>query len=357
MRIAITGATGNLGTALLRHLQATAPEHDLVGVARRVPEEVAPYAGVQWHTVDVSAADAAQRLTVPFAAADAVVHLAWAFQPSHDEAQLEATGVGGTRAVLATAREVGVRHLVHMSSVGAYAPARDDTPVTEDWPTTGVPTSPYSRHKATAERLLDDHDDEPGRPAPALARLRPGFVVQRDAASALLRYGLPGYVPAALLKLLPVLPLDRELLIPLVHAADVARAIVQTLEQQSTGAFNLAAEPAITRDDLARALGARAVHVPAGLLRALVDLTWRMRVQALDPSWLDLALAAPIMDTRRARTELGWSPGDATAALAEVVAGMQDGAHGDSPTLRARTPLTALRDLLRTGPISTRRRS
>ena len=37
MRIVITGASGNVGTALLRRLHETT-EHDLVGVVRRPPE-------------------------------------------------------------------------------------------------------------------------------------------------------------------------------------------------------------------------------------------------------------------------------------------------------------------------------
>ena len=87
--------------------------------------------------------------------ADAVVHLAWGFQPSHREDYLQELGVGGTRRVVEAATAAGVEHLVHMSSVGAYSPKRDDEPVDESWPTGGVRTSMYSRHKSAAERLLD----------------------------------------------------------------------------------------------------------------------------------------------------------------------------------------------------------
>ena len=39
MRIVVTGATGNIGSALLRRLVATG-EHELIGVVRRPPEAV-----------------------------------------------------------------------------------------------------------------------------------------------------------------------------------------------------------------------------------------------------------------------------------------------------------------------------
>ena len=90
-----------------------------------------------------------------FAGADAVVHLAWGFQPSHDLAYLEELGVGGTRRVLEAVTAASVPHLVHMSSLGAYSPRQGDHPVDESWARDGVPTSPYSQHKAAAERLLD----------------------------------------------------------------------------------------------------------------------------------------------------------------------------------------------------------
>jgi len=96
-----------------------------------------------------------------------------------------------------------VPHLVHMSSVGAYTAVIDQRRVNEQWPTAGIPTSPYSQHKAAAERLLDVAEATTDS-ALTITRLRPGFVVQGAAASGLLRYGLPGYVPAAALRWVPL---------------------------------------------------------------------------------------------------------------------------------------------------------
>ncbi|MET0930943.1 MAG: NAD-dependent epimerase/dehydratase family protein, partial [Aeromicrobium sp.] len=141
MKIVITGATGNLGTALIRALSA-GQQHELVGLARRTPEPEGWAAQVDWHSVDLTRDSSNERLRQAFSDADAVVHLAWAFQPTHDVAHLEELGVGGTRRVIAAAVAEGVPHLVHMSSVGAYSPKVNDRPVDEDWPTLGVPGSP-----------------------------------------------------------------------------------------------------------------------------------------------------------------------------------------------------------------------
>jgi UDP-glucose 4-epimerase len=353
VRIVITGASGNVGTALLRRL--TGAGHDIVGICRRPPDPVPPYDTATWRALDLADSTAEDGLVEAFTGADAVVHLAWGFQPSHDVRYLERVGVGGTRAVVAAALRAGVPHLVHMSSVGAYSPGPDDTRVDESWPTDGVVTLAYSRHKVAAERILDEHEHE-HPDGPAVARLRPGLIVQRDNGSALLRYGLPGYLPSAVLRHVPVLPLDRGFVVPLVHTDDVADATARVLERRATGPFNLAAEPPVTRDVVARVLGAPALHLPRTVLRTAATLGWHARLQPLDPGWLDLAFAVPLLDTTRARDELGWSPSVAAdVALAQTVDGMADAAGTPSPALRPRSIAGEVAALLTRGPIGSRR--
>src|SRR5690349_10045185 len=142
MRVVVTGASGNVGTALLRRLRRESGM-EIVGVARRPPgpDGGAPYGGVSWVRCDVGAPDATDTLADAFRGADCVVHLAWQIQPSHDEGVLHRTNVDGSRAVVDAVVRAGVPGLVVASSVGVYAPGPKDTFVDEDWPTTGVRTS------------------------------------------------------------------------------------------------------------------------------------------------------------------------------------------------------------------------
>ncbi len=348
MRIAITGASGNIGTAVLRRL---AGEHELVGIARRPP---AARSDVEWHAIDLTRDAAVLPLRQAFTGADTVVHLAWGFQPSHAVTYLAELGIGGTRRVLRAVEEASVPHLVHFSSIGAYSPKEDDRPVREDWPTGGIPTSPYSRHKVTAERLLDAAED--AGTAPLLTRVRPALVGQRAAGSELLRYALPAFVPRQVLRHVPVLPLDRRLVVPMVHADDVAEAVARIIQRRATGAFNLAADPPLSAETIAETLGARLVQVPSSVLRALVAATWRARLQQVDEGWLDMAFGLPLLDATRARTELDWCPQvPATAVLAEVLEAMASGESGPSAVLRPRTVPGALADAVRRGPVYVRR--
>jgi nucleoside-diphosphate-sugar epimerase len=356
MRIVVAGATGNLGTALLRALAGTG--HEVVGLARRPPPPAAPYDGATWHALDLAADDAGDRLAGIAAGADAIVNLVWGFQPSRRVDHLERVGVGGVRAVLAAAATAGVPHVVQLSSVGAYSPGAYGIRVDESWPTSGAVDFPYSIHKAAAERLLDAAEqDATGRgDRLTVSRIRPGLVLQRAAGSALLRYGAPVWFPGGLLRLAAVLPLDRRLQVPVVHAEDVADALVRVLERRAEGAFNLATEPPVTRDLLARVLGSRRLHVPAPVLAAVMSAAWRARLQPLDPGWVELAFAVPLLDTTRARTELGWRPRwTAWEAAADAVAGIAGEEGTASPALRRRSVPAEIARAVRAGLPDSRR--
>src|SRR5688572_4544705 len=345
MRIVVTGATGNVGTALLRSLAADERVEEIVGIARRLPDWRNPR--TRWVRADV----AAEPLQPHFAGADAVVHLAWLIQPSRDVGELERVNVEGSRRVFEAAAQAGAGALIHASSVGAYSPGPKDRRVDESWPTDGIETSFYSRHKAAAERALDAV--EARHPELRVARLRPGLIFQRSAAQEIRRLFAGPLLPSPLVhpRLLPVLPVTDRLVVQAVHADDVAEAYrLAATDTDARGAYNVAAEPVLGPAELGKLLGARPVKVPARVLRAAADLTWKARLQPTPPGWLDMGLAVPLMDVTRARTELGWTPRrGAGEALLELLDGMRRRDGGATPPLDAAAGGTLRVRELRTG--------
>ncbi|SCL37952.1 Nucleoside-diphosphate-sugar epimerase [Micromonospora pallida] len=341
MRIVVVGASGNVGTALLRRLRRESGL-ELVGVARRLPEPSAgaPYDAVEWHSCDIAEPGAVDQLVGIFAGADAVVHLAWQIQPSHDQRRLHKTNVGGSRTVVDALLRAKVPALVYASSVGTYAPGPKDHPVSERWPATGVPGSSYGQDKAQVEALLDQVERE--HPELRIVRLRPGLVFQRDAATEITRYFLGPFVPVRLLRYgrLPLVPTHRRLRMQAVHADDVADAYARAVLSDARGAFNVAADPVLTPELVARHFHGWTVPVAAPVLQMAAALTWRARLQPVDPGWVRLALDVPLMSSERAEAELGWRPArDAVTALRELFAGMAAGGHTDSPPMSRRNDL------------------
>src|SRR4051812_50186371 len=92
MKIVVLGASGNVGTALLRALEAEPAVGEVVAAARRPPDRW-DSAKTTWRSVDI----VADPLEPVLAGAAAVVHLAWLIQPSRDRAQTHGVNVGGSR--------------------------------------------------------------------------------------------------------------------------------------------------------------------------------------------------------------------------------------------------------------------
>jgi UDP-glucose 4-epimerase len=326
MRIVVTGATGNVGTSVVQALSADAGVDEIVGMARRVPTWQPPK--TRWVRADV----VTDPLEPHFAGAEAVIHLAWLIQPSRDPAALKAVNVDGSRRVFDAAARAGAGRLVHASSIGVYSEGPKDRPVDESWPRDGIPTSFYSRHKAEAERALDALEDQL-----RIVRLRPALIFKREAASEIRRLFIGPLLPSPLVhpRLIPVLPLPERLVVQGVHSLDVGEAYrLAATSPDARGAYNVAADPVLDRETLARLLGARLVTVPASALRAAASLTWRAGLQPTPPGWVDMGLGVPVMDTRRARQELGWTPRHtAGEALLELLDGLRQSAGFPTPPL------------------------
>jgi UDP-glucose 4-epimerase len=325
MRVVVVGASGNIGTSVLAALGA---DVEVVGIARHPPRDADPK--VRWLARDVTKDD----LRADFEGADAVICLHWKIQPSRDLETLRATNVDGNRRAFEAAAAAGVPALLYSSSVGAYSQGPKDRAVDESWPAQGIQSSFYSRHKADVERILDTF--ERAHPDMRVVRFRPALVFKREAASEIRRLFAGPFLPSPLIRpgLIPVVPDTARLRFQAVHSLDVGEAFRLAVHAQVRGAFNLAADPVLDADELGRLLEARPIPVHPGLLRALADLTWRLRLQPTPAGWIDMALGVPIMSAQRARTELGWSPKHSAAdALLELLEGIRESAGAPTPRL------------------------
>jgi nucleoside-diphosphate-sugar epimerase len=328
-RVVVVGATGNAGTSVLHALGGDDTVDEIVGVAPRLPETTPPK--TTWAAAEVERSD----LVSIFRGADCVVHLAWRIQPSHDVRSLRETNVTGSARVFSAAAEARVPALVYASSVGAYSRGPKDRAVDESWPTEGIPTSFYARHKAEVERLLDRFEAE--QPDTRVVRMRPALIFKRGSGEEQRRYFLGPLFPRALARAeaLPFVPDLAGLRFQAVHADDVADAYRRAVvDADARGAFNVAADPVLDADVLARALDARKVPVPVALARGAMSVTWKLRLQPTPPGWLDMGLSVPVMDVTRARTELGWEPQHSSvAALLELLTGIREGVGTPTPAL------------------------
>jgi nucleoside-diphosphate-sugar epimerase len=320
-RIAILGATGNVGSALVEAVRARGDE--IVALARRTPD--APIEGTEFRAVDMQTDD----LTPELRGVDALVHLAWQFHPMRDPIETWRANVLGTVRLLDAVVSAGVPALVYASSVGAYSPGPNEPGsegVDESWPTHSRPTVAYGREKAYVERLLDRFELE--HPQVRVARIRSAFVFQRAAATEQRRIFAGPFLPRFVVQpgLLPAVPYPSGFRFQAVHASDLADAYARLVDSDARGAFNVAATPQLGAAEVSEVMGAPVLEVPVPVVRRALRFGWLARNVPTDPELLELAWRLPKMSTRRIAGELGWQPKrDAMGTLAEMVAGMRAG--------------------------------
>lgn len=335
MRIVVVGGTGNIGTALIRAagLRGTITSIDTVsrrGAGKLEAPESLP---VRHHRLDVATApdSADDRALADLAAgADAVVHLAWAWERGSEAASRANAAM--TAAVMRAAR--GAAHLVVASCASTYAPSYEVTPRTEDWPTTGVSGSTYSADKVGLERLADRFEDD--HPDIALTRVRPTITLQESAGASLIRRQLGMVLPrVAWGARIPVLTWPEGMRLQVIHADDVAAAILAAVERRSPGAFNLTSPDVLTGEQVAAAIGARRV---VAMSQPVAETTLRiarsLHLTGGDPGAVEALAAQPVLDTARSRDFLGVVPTwSATGVLTAAARGVADRREGWTPAL------------------------
>ncbi|OEJ28265.1 NAD-dependent epimerase [Streptomyces agglomeratus] len=336
LRVVVTGATGNVGTSVVRTLAEDPRVGSVLGLARRVPDLAFPR--TEWAAVDLGEEADGDGLAGWFAGADAVVHLAWRFQPTHDPALTWQTNVLGSLRVFRAVVAAGVPALVHASSVGAYSPGPKEAPgVDESWPTHGWPDAAYCREKSYLERVLDTFEYE--HPHVRVVRMRPAFLFKETSASEQRRIFAGRFLPGPLVRpdLLPWVPDMKGLVLQALHTDDAADAYRQAVLRDVSGAFNLAADPVVDARVLGELLEAKVVRVPTGVVRAALAAAWSARLAPASPHLFDAVLRLPVLDASRARRELGWQPlRTSTDAIQEFLEGVRKGSGEQTAPLAGR---------------------
>ena len=311
LTVAVTGPTGTFGFGLMPLLQAEPQVGTVVGIARR-PFDPAEHG---WTKMEYRRGDVrdASALREAFADADVVVHLAFIIVGGNRETT-RAINVEGTVNAFRAAAAAGVKRFVYASSVAAYGFHRDNpVGMTEEWPTRPADRLFYAQEKAELEELL--HAEAAEHPELELYLLRPPVVLGPNAVGG--KVNLPGplaplgkhlqgqfrRLPVPVPAAVPDIPLQ------LIHEDDVGQALLQcVLAAGPPGAYNIAADDVVTVVDVARELGFLPLPIPARAAHATARQLARVPGLPAAAEWVEAFSHPAIMDTSRAKSELGWTP-------------------------------------------------
>ena len=315
MRYVITGGAGYIGSRLVDFLSRRGDTEKIVVCDVAAPRGYVPK--TEFERVDVRDRDGV-RAKLERAKPDALVHLAFILNPSHDEALMYDIDVNGTHNVLEAAAAAGTQQVLVTSSSVAYgAFPHNPVPLTEEDPVRGVSAFSYARDKTESDRICQLWA------AKYLERtmtiVRPCIVFGPNVNNYLVRLWTkqpfaadPG-------------TLDND--IQFVHEDDVVEAITELLVGRHGGAFNVAGDGLMTSRECAEMIGSPIRRMPERAYRGLARTMWNVRLSEAPPGSVDFALYPWIVSNEKLKRETGWRPRHTTRETFEIT--MR--AHGKLP--------------------------
>ena len=315
LTVAVTGPTGTFGFGLVPLLEGDDRITGIVGIARR-PFDPAQHG---WAKMTYRRGDVRDpmALTDAFHGADVVVHLAFLITGTARRETTRSVNIDGTINTFRAAAAAGASRFVYASSAAAYG-FHPDNPIgmTEEWPTRAAARLFYAQEKAELEQLLEE--EAAAHPEIALYVLRPPIVLgphtlgakdvlpnvlmpmARSVANAVSR------VPVRLPVLVPPLPMQ------FIHESDVGQALLLCIVAAGpAGTYNIAGDGIVTARDVARELGLTPLPLPVGITQRAARALAALPTPPFAPevtAWIEAASHPVIIDTSRAKQDLGWEP-------------------------------------------------
>jgi UDP-glucose 4-epimerase len=290
--VVITGISGRLGRLVARRIHHD-PAWRIVGLDRR-PMPGRPK-DIEHHEVDLRSKKAREIFRA--SQVDALVHLGVMHDPRARPAELYSWNITGTTKLLEYCQAYRVPKVVLLSSANVYGP-RPDNPqfLTEDAPLLAAQRFPAMRDLVEIDHLVSTFLWR-AREIDTVV-LRPTHIIGpvHNAPSNYLRIERP-----------PVL-LGFDPMVQLVHALDVAEAIVHALEPGRRGIYNIVGPGEVPLSAVLRELGRTPRWIPHPVAKSVLGLAFRFGLSSFPVAELDFIRYVCMVDGRRAAAELGYRP-------------------------------------------------
>lgn len=296
MQISITGAAGYLGTEIIKKLCNDKKIKSIIAIDR-APVTVA-HEKVKSVVCDVNS----PRMTKVLSGCSVVVHLAFIIGDSTNRPALYRVNVDGSRNVFEAAAEAGAKRLIVASSVAAYGYYPDNPAVMDEKsPLRGNPDNAYSDTKRLVELMLDDFEKR--YPNITVVRFRPGVILGPNTRGGFrTMFELPFWIdfisdgPGFFSRT------------AVVHEDDVVDAFILAIKGKGKGAYNLAVEPHVSREQILKRSRQLPVRLLASLMGKLMALTYKLKLSNSPASDLIYMLYPIPASGKKARKEIGWRP-------------------------------------------------
>ncbi len=301
--IAITGATGFLGSNLLSLLRTD--EHFERIVVLDINKPPLPVRKTRYYKTDLTEPNCDARLAEIFRKENVrqVVHLAFLQGPQRNNGYAHELEVIGTLHLLHACAQQNVERLVTATTTMVYG-ALPDNPnfLTEDMPLRAGRDFEYIGNRVEAEELLARFAAKHTKTQVTV--LRPAMTLGPRLRTYITRFFSRPLIPTAM---------GYDPLLQFVHEDDVLDVLRRVVEGEAGGGiFNLSGEGVLPLSTLLRVGGKWNLATPSFALYPGVGAAWFAGASLVPPPFLDYLRYLCVADPNLAREKLGFSPRHST---------------------------------------------
>ncbi len=293
--VAVTGASGYIGTLLLQQLEE-------LGQARRlVAIDLRPLA-LPIHNISVYRKDLTESIEDVLLThrVSTLVHLAFITRRGRNRREVNTirqTNLDTLRSVLESCLRARVKHFVYLSSHTVYGAHSDNSiPLTEGAPLRPSPDFPYGYDKYLSEQMIQEFAEQ--NPDLKITVLRSCIVLGPTA---------DNYVTRAFFRPWLAAIQDYNPPIQFLYEDDLARLLIIIIDRGVSGVFNVAGEGIVFYREMAEIINSKLIELPAFLGYPLIQLTWHLRLQRdSTAAGLDLVRYPIVLSTSKLRQATGY---------------------------------------------------
>ena len=293
--VAVTGASGYIGTKLLERLEQEPSLRKLVAF------DVNPLP-VPIHNIAVYRKDVSGPIDEELndQGANTLVHLAFNARRGanrREVAEIREENLETLRSVMASCIRARIGHLIYLSSHTVYGAHSDNAvPILDDAPMRPSLDFPYGYDKHLSELALEE-----------FARAQQEVKVTILRSCIVLGYGADNSITRAFFRPWLLGLLDANPALQFVYDDDLARVMSIIIQREIPGTFNVAGDGVVYYREMAQIIKSKLINLPALLAYPAVQLSWELHLQRDATSGgLDLVRWPILMSTGKLHRTTGY---------------------------------------------------